>query len=221
MYAACLCNLALLLCVSLRTAIGSHLKALSSLMFQLPNKINDPVELRKMFVLMGKLLLLLQNKAASLSKLPESTADGMGSSFEYQSLPMYQISQLPLPRPASAKSRSSVNQFSDVEDSGSPKQPVTMSPSDCHLSLMGSLAAYGFEFQSLDSKVFLLPKTERCLVQLLCCLREEKVALLTSPQTVSNERGILSDLAQVCVSVCTYVCVRVLCVPVHIGLILL
>ena len=181
------------------------------MIFQLPNKLTDRTEQRKMFVLLGKLVLLLQNKSALLAKFLTSGSDDedLTHSFGHQSLLLFQMSQFPLQELTSgAKSTSSTTVVPSAPVSGHLKQSPSLLPSDCHLTCMGSTVPYGFEFQSLDARVFLHPQSERALIHLVSCLREEKVALTASPHSALADRGVVEELAQVRTHVCIPVLVR-------------
>lgn len=184
-YLSCLC-----VC---RAAVEHCLQSFSSLMYELPNKMADKMQRRKMFLLLGSLVLLLRNKydvVSSLLFVPHP----LSASFEWQSLPLYHTEQTCL-FPEATSSISVSKQAHNVE-SGLTKNALAYIPTECRLTHLGSSVPYGFEFQGLGHRVFLLPEVERGVVDLLHCMEGEGTAFV-SPSGHEASINITRDVAQV------------------------
>nr|WAW84839.1 dynein-1-beta heavy chain [Halisarca dujardinii] len=192
---------------ALRDAVEGVQKTLGALMFQLPNKKEDKGQQRRLFALIGKMVILVQNKAFMLNGLLESQGgsgkDGLTEQFDYQSLLLHRSSRVAVQRESSQATRSQSN-ASRASSRGSNGQQIGthLVPSDCQLVHMGQCTPYGFEFQSLvGGPVHLPPRRERSLVHLVTCMRRERVVVTPCPprgdSSLLLQPGLAQDLAQV------------------------
>lgn len=188
-YLSCLC-----VC---RAAVEHCLQSFSSLMYQLPNKMADKMQRRKMFLLLGSLVLLLRSKYDVVSRLL-SVPHPLSPSFEWQSLPLFHTEQTCLL--PEATSSISVSKLAHNIESGLTKNALAYTPTECRLTHLGSSVPYGFEFQGLGQRVFLLPEVERGVVDLLHCMEGERTAFVSQSGHEASV-DITRDVAQVGYSV--------------------
>lgn len=168
------------------------LHGFSSLMYQLPNKIADKMQRRNLFLLLGSLIVLLRNKYNMASRLLLAPHP-LSASFEWQSLPLYHTDGVSLLHEAASTSSS---KLARIVESSVTKSTVAYTPTECRLTHVGCSVPYGFEFQGLGRRVFLLPEVERGVVDLLHCMEGEGTAFV-SPTGHETSVDITRDIAQV------------------------
>ena len=153
----------------------------------------DKTQRRKMFFLLGSLILLLRNKHDTVSRLlllPQP----LSASFEWQSLHQYHTSHTSTI--SEAASSSSVSKLAHTAKKGLTKTAAALTLTECHLTHLGRSVPYGFEFQGLGHRVFLLPEVERGVLDLLDCMQEEG-AVFVAPTDNETSIDITRDVAQV------------------------
>ena len=175
-----------------RAAVEHCLHGFSSLMYQLPNKMADKMQRRNLFLLLGSLVVLLRNKYDTASRLLLAPHP-LSASFEWQSLPLYHTDGVSLLHEAASSSSS---KLARTVESSLTQNTVACTPTECRLTHLGCSVPYGFEFQGLGHRVFLLPEVERGVVDLLHCMEREGTAFV-SPTGHETSVDITRDIAQV------------------------
>lgn len=176
-----------------RAAVAHCLQCFSSLMYQLPNKMADKTQRRKMFFLLGSLILLLRNKHDTVSRLL-SQPQSLSASFEWQSLPQYHTDCTS--NISEATPSSSISKLAHTPKKGLTKTTTALILTECHLTHLGRSVPYGFEFQGLGRRVFLLPEVEGGVLDLLDCMQGEGTVFV-APTDNETSIDITRDVAQV------------------------
>ena len=174
-------------------------------MYQLPNKVENTSQRRKIFLLLGSLVLLLQNKIDWLShviSIQHVTAD----SFDVSSGVMLYVVDTSVPVTSSSTRTLSGHELG----SGYSQSLLQHKVSECSVEYMNNRLTYGYEMQRLGSKVAILPQSERYLLQMIQSMQQQRACALYCHQRDLAESLLTKpstdhDLAQVGTGSHTYI----------------